>query len=166
MCWTMQRPRNCAAKLGIFVVAAVLIVTLGAAGLRAQALMVGVDEAKLHRLSGPAATVIMGNPMIADVTVQDSDLLVITGKMFGNTNLIVLDAAGEEIANVAISVRNARPQAVTLHKGGARYTYSCAPRCETTLEVGDAPAAFGAISKMISEKSALSKGTGMAGGPQ
>ena len=51
-----------------------------------------VDQATLVRLDRPAAEIVVGNPSIADVSVQSSKLLVITGKSFGETNLIVMDA--------------------------------------------------------------------------
>ena len=38
---------------------------------------------------------ILGNPMIADVTMlKDTNAMVITGKGFGQTNLIAIDSAG------------------------------------------------------------------------
>jgi Flp pilus assembly secretin CpaC len=37
-----------------------------------------------------AAEVIIGNPTIADVSVQGGNLLVVTGKSFGVTNIISL----------------------------------------------------------------------------
>src|SRR5882757_9835920 len=70
----------------------------------ADTITVAVDRAKVMRMSRPADVVIVGNPSIADATVQDNQTLIITGKSFGSTNLIVLDAAGQSIAESVVTV--------------------------------------------------------------
>ena len=57
-----------------------------------------LNQAKIVKLSQPAATVIIGNPEIADATVRDSRTLVLTGRGFGQTNLVILDRAGNPIS--------------------------------------------------------------------
>ena len=56
-----------------------------------------LNHAKIIKLSHAAATVIIGNPEIADATVRDSQTLVLTGRGFGQTNLVILDAGGNPI---------------------------------------------------------------------
>ena len=51
-------------------------------------LIVKYDQSHLLRLPRPAAEIIIGNPAIADISVQFGNLLVITGKTFGITNII------------------------------------------------------------------------------
>ncbi|MFH7163151.1 pilus assembly protein N-terminal domain-containing protein, partial [Klebsiella pneumoniae] len=63
-----------------------------------------VDNAKVMRLPERTQTVIVGNPIIADVTLQKNGVLVLTGKSFGATNLIALDAAGAMLAETTIRV--------------------------------------------------------------
>jgi hypothetical protein len=118
---------------------------------------VEADHAKIQRLSQPAAAVIVGNPFVADVNVQGGRLLVITGKNYGTTNLIVLDSKGQEIANYKITVKTNGARKVTLHKGVQRHSLSCAPRCERELLVGDGAAEFKKIHKQIGDKSKLIK---------
>src|SRR6201747_2236885 len=65
---------------------------------------VKVNMARILRISAPAATVIVGNPGVADVTIQDPQTLVLTGKSYGETNLIVLDAKGNPIADTLVEV--------------------------------------------------------------
>ena len=65
---------------------------------------VNVNMARILRINASAATVIVGNPGIADVTIQDPKTLILTGKSFGQTNLIVLDNAGNPIADTIIEV--------------------------------------------------------------
>ncbi len=68
-----------------------------------QPVIVTVDRAKVFRISSPASTVIVGNPAIADATVEDDVTLVLTGRSFGVTNLIVLDHEGNPIVDETIS---------------------------------------------------------------
>jgi Flp pilus assembly secretin CpaC len=96
--------------------------------------------ARVLRISAPAATVIVGNPGVADVTIQDPLTLVLTGKTYGQTNLIVLNSAGSPIADTVVEVVEDRTaDLVTMFNAGARVTYSCAARCAPTVTLGDDP---------------------------
>jgi len=75
---------------------------------------VTVNMARILRISAPAATVIIGNPIVADVTIQDPQTLVLTGKSYGETNLIVLDSSGNPIADTTISVVQGEADLVTV----------------------------------------------------
>jgi Flp pilus assembly secretin CpaC len=98
---------------------------------------VKVNMARVLRINSPASTVIIGNPGVADVTIQDPLTLVLTGKSYGQTNLIVLDDAGNPIADTLIEVIQAQADTVTIYQGQARTTLSCAPQCQQTIMVGD-----------------------------
>ncbi len=100
---------------------------------------VKVNMARILRISAPANTVIIGNPGVADVTIQDSQTLVLTGKSYGQTNMIVLDAQGKAIADTLIEVVQAQADIVTVYMGQARTTLSCAPVCQPTVMLGDDP---------------------------
>ncbi len=117
-----------------------------------------VDHAKIMRINKPAATVIIGNPGIADATVQDAHTLVITGKSFGVTNLIVLDGDGEPIADALLTVRGERVDAVTVYRRTQRVTYSCSPNCERSLALGDNDDAFGSVKSQVEERNAFAGG--------
>lgn len=96
-----------------------------------------LNMARVVRLNGPVATVIVGNPGIADVTVEDATTLVLTGKSFGSTNLIALDASGAPLADTVVSVVPDRKRFVTVFSGLKRGTLHCAPDCEEVVMVGD-----------------------------
>lgn len=98
---------------------------------------VNVNMARVLRISAPAATVIVGNPGIADVTIQDPMTLILTGKSYGQTNLIVLDAAGEPIADSLVEVVQMQAGVMTVYQGQLRTTLSCAPTCQPTVMLGD-----------------------------
>lgn len=116
-----------------------------------------VDQATLVRLDRPAAEIVVGNPSIADVSVQSSKLLVITGKSFGETNLIVMDVDGKVVANRQLIVQEPRTGFVTMYRGVARQTLHCAPYCTPPLVIGDTPDIFGAVANQITTKQSISQ---------
>jgi len=93
--------------------------------------------ARVLRINSPAATVIVGNPAIADVTIQDPQTLILTGKSYGRTNLIVLDNSGNPVADTFIEVIQTQAEVITVYNGAARTTLACAPVCQPTISVGD-----------------------------
>jgi len=98
---------------------------------------VNVNMARILRISAPAATVIIGNPGIADVTIQDPQTLVLTGKSYGQTNLIVLDNAGSPIADTMVEVVQDQAGLVTVYMGNSRTSLACEPVCQPIIMLGD-----------------------------
>ena len=96
-----------------------------------------IDFAKIMQLSEPIATLIIGNPGIADATIQDDQTIVLTGKAAGMTNLIAINDDGEELANVLVRVASNVRRLTTVFYGSKRQTLSCAPTCEQVISVGD-----------------------------
>jgi Flp pilus assembly secretin CpaC len=125
---------------------------------QAADLIVRFDQSQLLRLPRPASEIIIGNPSIAEVTLEGGNLLVVTGKTFGITNVIALDAERNIIQDQRVVVERDERRVVSLHKGAARYTYSCSPNCETNLTIGDAPAYFDMVKSHNSEKTRFSEG--------
>src|SRR5262249_23498596 len=113
-------------------------------------------------ISRPANVVIIGNPGIADATIQDQQTLIITGRSFGTTNLIVLDKDGKAIAEETLTVEPSEENIVTVFrtvdKRLSRQTFSCSPRCAPTLTLGDETNAFNGASGQIKERGDFSKG--------
>jgi hypothetical protein len=139
------------------VVAALLAIAVHPAAAADPVVDVLIDQATLVRLERPAAEIVVGNPSIADVSVQSGKVLVITGKSFGETNLIVVDADGKLIVNRRLIVQEPRTGFVTLYRGSARQTLHCAPNCTPPLVIGDAPDYFETISKEIKTKQGISQ---------
>jgi Flp pilus assembly secretin CpaC len=98
---------------------------------------VQANMARVLRINAPAATVIVGNPGIADVTIQDPQTLVLTGKSYGQTNLIILDAFGEPIADTLVEVTQLQAGVMTVYQGLNRTSLSCAPVCQPVVMMGD-----------------------------
>lgn len=128
----------------------------GPADAAEEPISVTIDHAKVMRISRPADVVIIGNPAIADATIQDNQTLIITGRSFGTTNLIVLDAAGQPIADQMLIVGAGNSDVVTVYKRAERQTLSCTPDCSPTLTIGDNTAVFDAVNTQIESHSKMS----------
>jgi hypothetical protein len=115
-----------------------LAALLSAGAATASDIRVNTDQTTAVKLTTPAKTVLVGNPLIAEVTLVDDKTVYVMGRLTGQTNLVAVDANGNEIINEKISVRVGDSQMVTLHKGsyGPR-TFSCAPKCEWVMMPGD-----------------------------
>ena len=116
-----------------------------------------IDEATLVRLDRPASEIVVGNPSIADVSVQSGRVLVVTGKSFGETNLIVMDADGKVVLNRRLIVQEPRIGFVTLYEGRARQTLHCAPHCTPPLVIGDNKEYFKTLGEQIKTKQSISQ---------
>ncbi|MCA1300798.1 pilus assembly protein N-terminal domain-containing protein [Stappia indica] len=121
------------------------------------AVEVMTDRAKVFRIDAPADTVIVGNPAIADVTMYDRQTVVVTGKLYGTTNLVILDKKGEPIIDEVIRVSTSGNDVVTVMRNTSRTTYSCAPDCEPVLRVGDNADAFEAQTKQATSRNDMSE---------
>jgi len=112
---------------------------------RAETIEVGIDEARIMHLPQGATTLVIGNPLIADASLQNGDIIVITGKSFGSTNLIALDHSGRVLLERGVQVQSARsPDLVVVYRNDKRQSYSCAPECSPRITLGDDTGAFSA----------------------
>jgi hypothetical protein len=105
------------------------------------------------------ATLIVGNPMIADVTMlKNNNTMVITGKGFGQTNLIAIDGAGSLIEEEQIQVLPAKTVLV-LQNGSSRISYACNPTCMPTVQLGDDDKIFKDTGEQISTRNGYASGS-------
>ena len=114
-----------------------------------------IDHAKVVKLPEKTQTVIVGNPIIADVTVQRNGILVVTGKSYGVTNLIALDAGGALLTESLISVQAPNESLVTVQRGLERESYSCTPSCQPSLLLGDAQKYFSEVGGQAGQRNDL-----------
>jgi hypothetical protein len=113
---------------------------------RADTMSVPLDQAQLLRLPNGVSTIVIGNPLIADASLQPGGLLVITGKGYGSTNLLALDRSGRVILDKQLVVNKPRANGVVVvQKGMDTETYSCNPDCAPRATLGDTPNFFNAV---------------------
>ena len=116
----------------------------------AEQLWLTMDQVRPFKLETPAQSIVVGNPSIADVTIQDNTNLLLFGKAPGLTNIYVFDEKGEPVKNLVIRVRTPSSDMLTVHRGAARTTYNCTTNCEATVTVGDDPTAFSGVATQAS----------------
>jgi Pilus formation protein N terminal region len=103
-----------------------------------------LNQARIVNLPDKVTTVVIGNPIIADATLQPGGLTVITGKSYGSTNFIALDRSGAVLTEMMINVGISTADSVVVYRGMNRETYSCVPICQPRIMLGDAQPYFGA----------------------
>jgi Flp pilus assembly secretin CpaC len=119
-------------------------------------ILVHLNKAKVLQLPDRTSTIIIGNPIIADVTpVKRGNVITITGKGFGQTNLIALDAAGNALGESVIQVVTDSTSLI-VQRGMDRESYNCAPTCQPTVNLGDSTAYMGAVAGQIQSRNQAS----------
>jgi hypothetical protein len=137
--------------------AAAGLAAMSAAAIAQPSIKLDVDSARVVKLAGEPATVVLSNPLFADATLQ-RDRLIILGKNTGRTQVIVLDLDGNQLANFMVNVQRPENQVVSMYKGGTRTTYHCEPFCDTVLTVGDDGVFFAGLEEQIKKKTKVSGG--------
>jgi hypothetical protein len=119
------------------------VAAFGAAPAWAETLTVSIDRAQVMRLPERVTTIVIGNPLIADASLQRGGILVVTGKGYGETNLLALDRTGRVVMDKTVQVLGPKGgNVVVVYRGVDRESYSCAPQCEPRITLGDAAGYF------------------------
>lgn len=150
-----------ALALAFWLAAILCIVPLAAPAFADAPIVVQLDTATLIKLPERATTVVIGNPLIADVSIQPNGIAVITGKGYGATNVIVLDRQGAVLNEQTIVVKEPADPTVVVYRGTYRETYSCMPDCSRRIMLGDDPDYF---DKTLSQIGSLNTQAMAAGG--
>jgi hypothetical protein len=102
-----------------------------------EPITVFTDHSRILNVDRPPGTVIVGNPSIADVTIQGNQVFL-HARSYGTTNVIVMDENGNELVSYDVTVQTGGNDNVFVFKAGAiKQTFLCAPDCESILHVGD-----------------------------
>lgn len=108
---------------------------------------VTLNQITLVKLDEPITDALIGNPAIADITIQNGKTFIITGKSYGRTNIILMNKKGETIFNKSVYVDDDSQNVVRIQRGNMRLSYTCTPHCQPTPTLGDDPA----HSKLLSD---------------
>jgi Flp pilus assembly secretin CpaC len=105
---------------------------VAAGGAQAEGgITVSMNQARIVKMSRPIDTIVIGNSQIADAAVQDAYTIVLTGKGFGVTNMVVLDADGAPIADEQVVVSRQDTNSLRIYRRAQVQTLSCTPYCES-----------------------------------
>ncbi|MDP1555445.1 MAG: pilus assembly protein N-terminal domain-containing protein [Hyphomonas sp.] len=111
----------------------------------AEQLFVEAGKTVPVSIYGESSSIVIGNKNIADVSVHNGQLLFVTGKSYGTTNLLVFDKSGRQIYSSDVMVTTNSTNLVTINRAGQSYTYDCSPNCKAVLSIGDQPDHFSAL---------------------
>ncbi len=125
----------------VFFAWVIAALTASAASAQEDMLRVYMDHARVLKLDRPVSKVIVGNSKVADATVADSKTIVLTGRSFGTTNIVLLDGDGNAILDDRILVSIDEGNTVRVYRQTERSVLSCTPNCEQHSQQGEAAAA-------------------------
>ena len=120
--------------------------------------VVMADQARMISVPGEPGTVVVGNPNIADVSIQGQNVFI-HGRNYGSTNVIFVDRDGKQIAALDVFVTNSGTSEMNVFRAGSRFSYNCASTCESTSQVGDNAEYFKAIMEENQGKGGLATGS-------
>lgn len=122
-----------------------------------EPLVLFASRTKLMKLAEPPGTIVVGNPSIADVTVNGSQVFL-HGRNYGATNIMIFDAKGDVTHDFEVVVQEGAQNNVTIYKAGASLTYACIDDCQPTLRPGDMPTFTNDIAKQFKLITGLASG--------
>ena len=133
---------------------------VSSAAAMADGLNLNWREARVVKLAKPATSVVIGDPTVADVTLDTPDTVIVFGKTPGETNILVLSGDQELLLDwpVVVSPVTARHVSVLNATAGAAPTevlYACGTeRCTRVLSPTDVEFAASATSSTSSDTDA------------
>jgi putative type II/III system pilus formation protein len=135
---------------------ALLLIGLPVRALALETVVVNLDQAKMIRLPERTATIVIGNPLIADASLQAGGMVVLTGKGYGTTSFVALDRSGTVLIERNLLVEGPPLQEVVIvYRGVERETWSCTPKCEPRITPGDTPVFFNTVINQTVTRSGL-----------
>jgi Flp pilus assembly secretin CpaC len=142
------------------------MLVLASTAAMADGLSLNWREARVVKLAKPATSVVVGDPTVADVTLDTPETVIVFGKTPGETNLLVLSADQELLLDWPVVVSPVSARHVTVLNANApeapvEVLYACGTeRCTRVLSPSDvqfrASATSTASSNSDAQKSASS----------
>lgn len=123
---------------------------------------VALDQSRSISLPDSATGVVIGNPSVAGVSIQNDRLLFVTGRSYGSTNLIVVGPTGRPIFETRVTVIPDETNVVMVTRGAATARLDCNPLCRRRPDISDDQQAFTQTNEQISTRN--SQAAGGAGG--
>jgi hypothetical protein len=145
-------------------IAGIMLVLSVAAASAQETIPLSLDRATVIRAPAGTTMVVVGNPSIADVSVQKNGVMVLTAKSYGETNLLALNAEGNLVSESWLKVQRPTRNTVVVHRGMDTETYSCAPNCAPTVTLGDSDKYFAKTGGQIGQRNGIASGGASPGG--
>lgn len=95
-------------------------------------------HAEIRAYATAPATIVLGDEEVVTVNITPSDVLVLTARARGTTNVIVLDASGDELDRFLLSVFEPGED-ITVRRGTSRQIVRCDPSCRSLSDANLSP---------------------------
>jgi hypothetical protein len=128
--------------------------------LAASITTVDLNESRRVMLHGTAANVFVADPAVADVAMIDTHSVIVLGKGYGVTQVLVTDQAGHTLLDSVVAVVGSDAGRVTVFRGQAVQDYHCSSRCETMNGGGGGPGPAGGNNSTVAASSGATGGQG------
>ena len=129
----------------------------------AEIIEVVLDQVKIIQMPENEVTLVIGNPLIVDVTMlRGNNKMILTGKGFGQTQVVALNAAGDAVGESLIKVSADDTKNLVVQRGVERESYHCNQRCQLTYALGDAPRYMSETANQIQSRNSVMGGAGGA----
>jgi hypothetical protein len=102
-----------------------------------QNAQIDIDYTEGFTLAKPAGQIVIGNPLVADIKVQDDKNIFIIGKSPGRTNMLVYGRDGTLQARHTIFVRDPNTYLTVYSGAGNKLHYDCLPLCQRVVRIED-----------------------------
>lgn len=100
-------------------------------------ILIDIDFMEGFAFKKPATQIILGNPIIADVTVRDDQYIFLSGKSPGRTNMIVYGRDGKISEQYIVVVRDPNAYLTVYHGAANKAHFDCEPQCQRVLRIED-----------------------------
>lgn len=127
-------------RIPSFLIAAALIVAPVVASAQDGALNVEIDRSTRVQLRG-AASIIVGNSQIADVSLVDANTMFIVGKGYGVTEVVAVDGVGRTLFKREIVVTGGSTGSVRVWRGAQATEMACGASCTPSVRSSSSSAA-------------------------
>jgi len=126
-------------RIPAVLLAAALLAAPVLANAQDGALNVEIDRSARVQLRGAAASIIVANPQIADVSMVDANTLFIVGKGYGVTEVVAVDGVGRTLFQREIVVSGGATGSVRVWRGAQATEMTGGASCSPSVR--SAPAA-------------------------
>ncbi|VXC09056.1 pilus assembly protein N-terminal domain-containing protein [Brevundimonas sp. G8] len=127
-------------RIPAILLAAALVSAPISASAQDGALNVEIDRSARVQLRGAAASVIVGNPQIADVSMVDANTLFIVGKGYGVTEVVAVDGVGRTLFQREIVVTGGSTGTVRVWRGAQATEMACGASCTPSIRASSSTA--------------------------
>jgi hypothetical protein len=131
----------------------------GSAAASGSGMTVEVSQSHRVLVRGAIANVIVGDPTVADVVMIDAHSVIVVGKGYGSTQVMVIDRAGHALLDTRVTVTARNDGRVTVYRGAASTDYSCAGRCQAVATPGGSASPSGGAASPAASMAATATGS-------